>query len=329
MELKEILKNKKVVLIAFLLFIVVIGLVLFFLLREEETTEYPEKPVLLNNIGTSDIGIEFEKEIELDSENYPLYETKSINTSIQTFMSSIGIDYAREETLDDNQEKWSAENSFVSFDKTTSYLQFSFESPVNSSSDLTTSSGISSWMEEHFGMEKEYEIVNMESQDNGDTYVYADMKLGDIKLEFKGRDDKSSLFLILNDSGDILGGAILLLEFAESKYTVPVIDAEELSLYINNELYPKDIVPDFSGIYNSIGLSYLSNDWIEIKENLDNCSIISGEIIYLYADDSQKYVLPVYKLESVCEVTYNTEIYSVPSVVYTNAVDPDYVSTEE
>ena len=134
--------------------------------------------------------------------------------------------------------------------------------------------------------------------------------------------------MILDSWGYIQGGSIVLISIEEQEYKLPVIDVNYLSSVINEDVYPKEIISDLSGIYETLDLPYLSDEWVNIENSLNNCEVVGGEIIYLYSDASQNYLLPVYKLESFCEVTYEDSEYSVPATVYTNAVSPEYISAE-
>ena len=317
-----------------LIIIVGVGIVLilvgvFFLLKNttEKKAQYPEETIEIESIGTSDEEIILDDEKIFSSGDYQYYNVEATNVSVPTFISKLNIKLIREETGVENVKRWVKDTSYVSYDLTSNYLQFEFSTPIPSTSDLTSSKGVSDWIYENLKLELACKIDNV-FQSGSFQYVYANILLEDTTVDFKGRDDKFSLFFILNSRGDIKSGGLLLLDIAKEKYMLPLIDYNYLQSVINEEIYPKEIFSDFGSISDTLELSYISNDWEKIEESLDNCNVTEGKVIYYYSDNEQRYLLPVYKLQSFCEVTYQEEIYIVPSTIYTNAVSPEYISAE-
>jgi len=316
-----------------LIIIVGVGIVMilagiFFLLRKnKKENQYPEEIIEMDSIGTTDEEIVLDNETIFSSGDYEYYKVEATNVSIPTFMSNLGIKLIREETGIDNVKRWVKGTSYVSYDLTNNYLQFEFNTPIPSTSDLTSSRGISDWIYENLKLNLACKIDNILQSDSSQ-YVYANILLEDTIIDFKGRDDKFSLFFILNPQGDIKGGGILLLNIIKEKYVLPLVDYSYLQSVINEEIYPKEVFPDFGSISDTLELSYMSDDWEDIEESLNNCRVTEGEMVYYYSNNEQEYLLPAYKLESFCEITYQEELYTVPATIYTNAVSPEYISAE-
>ena len=76
-------------------------------------------------------------------------------------------------------------------------------------------------------------------------------------------------------------------------------------------------------------IDYLSEDLEEVLNTLKNCESTSSDLIYYYKSFDQEYLTPVYKLDALCEVSYNNETYSIPAIAYVNAIDPQYVYIPE
>ena len=308
--------------------VIIVTLMISVLTKKDKTDEYPSKTVSIESVKTDDTELNIKNGINVSNEkNYHYYKLSPVDTSIQTFMSKLGIDLKKQDVQSEYLSLWSTGESYVSFDSSNNYLQFSLEDPIAVRYDLTNNIGIEKWMKDIFEVDQKYEIL--ESYDNGESqYIYGNILLENIKVEFKGRDDKATILLILDNWGYLKGGSIVLFGTIEEEYSLPSIDIETLSSVINDAIYPKEVFPDVSGLYDSIDLPYISQEWRDIENSADSCEIVDGEIVYLYSDSFQSYLLPVYKLDAFCEVYYEEESYSVPAIVYTNAVSPEYISSE-
>ena len=65
-----------------------------------------------------------------------------------------------------------------------------------------------------------------------------------------------------------------------------------------------------------------------VIESVQDCNPTDISLVYYYPEATGVYILPAYKLTCLSTAIYEGTEYSVPAIVYTNAVSPEYISAE-
>jgi hypothetical protein len=98
---------------------------------------------------------------------------------------------------------------------------------------------------------------------------------------------------------------------------------------VNQDNYPKESYVYASQIIDKVDISYLDPRWEEIHESASNCISNNIELIYFYKSINQEFLYPSFKVSATCEVLFEEDSYFVPAIFYLNAIDLEYVKSNE
>lgn len=322
------MNKKQIIIIASVVVTVGISVLLFFLLKKD--SNYPEEPITQKVLSTSfKEGIDTTSLPLVPGDDYELYTVsqKVKLEYLETMASDLGL------TLTDSEEglfyQWDKGSSQIFYDLTKNVVLMTLKDGIPSDEAEITGYSFKLFVKKYFKEDWDYDVFKSEKRSTGETVYYANRLIDKIPIEM--RENNQETDYIATKDGKILYAQILLTIFDKENIQVPIISTSELVNYIDSKYYPKEIYPSYSTLQSTIlkQVNYLSEDFEEIANTIGNCKSTSSKVIYLYKSFNQELLTPVYKLESECTVTYEEEEYSVPAVMYVNAIDPDYISIPE
>lgn len=289
---------------------------------------------------------------EIKYEELPVYQIVKENhyNTVQNFMSDIGMGFATKENYDDIVYYWKeGENTSFYITEYNSVLDkvfFRFEtakSPrsLNVSSVRQEELGnfFQKFAQQYWG--RDYKYQNFKVSFEGRNYkIEANRLIGDIPLYISGINTYSD-YLVVTSEGKIVEGEFHLFDYdAESGEVLDLVQPDLLASVISRDDYPKEfnqlqpIGFDFSKYgaqeqeYDESGqfLGDLSiTDYSEIIPEVKQCNASKVTLVYLFVNNNSQYITPTYRIDCMGEVIVDKEEYDVPVIIYTSAIDPEYV----
>lgn len=144
----------------------------------------------------------------------------------------------------------------------------------------------------------------------------------------ESRENKNETDRIVIEGGRITSATLTLTNYYPTEEHVPLINKETLDGYINQQQYPKEILPSYDTLNSMMEMGY-KEGYDEIAKTLNNCLVEKITVVYYYKNLDQGVLAPVYKALSMCDVVYKKKTYQVPAVIYISAIDPNYILIED
>ena len=315
--------NKKV--LALILIIILLGIFYLIINFLSPKKDYVENPLLMKNLGVSTQELDISELSKIESVDIPVYFVRSkIHTVlVEQFVKRISINLEKEEVVKDTYFKWSDEKNLITYDTYTDKVIFDLEKgiPVQLGEEI-----LSSFYLNYFDSDFKVPIVEEEKEEEGGVRYLGNRVVDDIPIEF-GFNKPYSAILEVDQEGKAIYGELLLAEIDKYETYIPTIKDEELKRYVNAPEYPKEHYLDTSVLVDTLSLyDYLDPAWGEMEKNTSGCKATDSELILLFKNTEQGYLLPVYRMSANCDVEYKNQLYSVPATFYLNAVDPMYVT---
>lgn len=323
-------RNLVIFLLALLVIVMVILLVKIFIGKDKD--EYLTTPISQSAVSTSSRKILLkDKKFDIKSEDYYLWEVKSSlqlekvkaianNNNLQLGYYKEGYSY-----------HWEKGSNQLLYTLTTNVLTVLGEDIITTDSISPVSSAtFSSIVKKYFDLDWEYEIFETEKRDSGETVYYAKRLLnGTSMIEIASHNHQTDYIAVKNNK--IVYAKLLLTEFINTKKILPLLSQKELGKYINQIKYPKDVYPKMDILNNDPvfeEIEYVESEYKKLRDSIDNCEVDIFTVIYLYKDVAQKYLTPVYRLDSQCKAKYKDKEYLIPAIVYVNAITPDLITSD-
>ncbi len=322
------MKTNKYIKILFTISIILLLIFIVIYLVEKSTKKnYPSEPIKSVQLGKTDLKLDISGLKNFSNRDFNIYEiNQEDNTSIvESMIQKVSL------SLDKNNNKeviyWEDNSNSFSYEMSTGILSFDLSKPL----DISEGEDAFALFFQSY-LQKDYNFIfsKTEISENGDIWYYASRVLNEVPIQL-GRSKEYSDILIFNSNGKLKGGEVILTEFIKEKFVVPLISKDLLLTYIKLEEYPKESYVNFA-VLNSVidDTPYSFSSWIDdVLDKVSNCKSGDLDIIYLYQGMEQSNILPIYKVDATCEVEYEEEVYSVPAVYYINAIDPDYLSSQD
>lgn len=326
---KNMNKKAKTIFVIVGTILVIIFVILFFVLINIKGN-YPKEPIKQTSLYYSNqkIGLELS---DLESKEYPLIGISNsvVLEKVKEFVTAIDPKMTQTIIEEGSYYKWENGTNFVIYELSRNTVAFKLKEGIVWDEVDITKYSFSAFTKKYFGKEYEYELSLKELNADGSMLYYANRKFQQQLIEM-AENKKQTDYLGIKD-GKVVYGKIFLTEFTNTKFVLPTLDKQGLIGYINIKNYPKEIYPNFSTLQTSVlkEVSYLSDDFVLITETLKDCKGDNVSVVYLYKSFVQEYLMPVYKIDVMCEVSYKGKEYAVPATVYTNAVEPEYVLASE
>jgi hypothetical protein len=339
------MKNKKLILIIIGIIAIAIITVVALLLKKDTTSQEGEIKVpdsLLDSTleQSDDLQIsEMEKTPDL-SASAPLYYAEEITnvSQVEEFIDNLGYSYERNKAVTDNYYTWGDENSDAIFGYSTgdNILDVNIRTEIKALTQLNkdnAESVVTSYLNS-LGLDYDYHLSKMVASEEYYT-IYLNRMLGDYPIE-TGNQYGYTDYLLFSSDGQLKYAQLLFVKFTNKlNYNVPLIDTDDLLSVINEAEYPKQIrVDDLDFIQSSEAeeTTYMEGPYDDTTETViatvNDCTPTDISLVYYYPKQTGIYILPTYKLSCISTATYEDSEYSVSSIVYTNAVSPEYISSE-
>jgi hypothetical protein len=136
---------------------------------------------------------------------------------------------------------------------------------------------------------------------------------------------KSDFFMV--EEGSLTSARVLLADIVEQEAKAPLVNnIGILESYINNPLYPKNIVINSSTIFEATPQNY---EEIDLDYEYESCVVNDIQPKLYLSNCNQNYLYYVYKIGGVCDINYENSVYSVSYQGFINAIDPEYVKSLE
>lgn len=328
------MKNKILILIGALFILVIIGVLLLIFFKKKDKEGYPEEPIVQSSLGQMEgYNIELRGMADLETQEYKLYALSN-KTSLE-IIKTVVADIDRNLKLTDETEGeyyyWSNDQGdYFQYSLLINTLTFSLSDGIPWTENELTSYSFSNFIQQYFDKDWEYMVTDQLAYGNSGIIYYANRVIsGEIPVETSSLYNETD-YLKLKD-GKITAGKILLTEFADMEISAPVVTSEQLKNYINIAKYPKSIYFNQGEIASTLSLEeeYLNPEILEIQEEISDCRSVNSEIVYLYTSFSQDILTPVFRLDLECSLQYEEEEYYVSGLAYVNAIDPEYIATQE
>ncbi len=317
------IKKKTLLIVSLLIVVVILTLISIFLLKKNSEAKYPTQPVKFTSLSQSKMDIDIEKLNNLEVKDIPLFsnEPSSGENLVKEIISQMGISFLDKDIEGIDPKVWDNGKDVFRYYGVTDTLLFQLRNGINVEE---TDNILEEFFNRYLDVSYNFEIVEERTTPNGGVKIYGRRLVEEIPVEI-GFGDEYSDYLEFNKSGYLIGGQILLTNFINENVYLPTISEKYLKEVINKDVYPKEVYLNTSVLTQSIDLNYLDDAWGEIENSADNCKANEQEIVFIYKNTKQKYLIPIYKIFGECEVEYKEVVYSVPSSFYVLAADPEYI----
>lgn len=199
--------------------------------------------------------------------------------------------------------------------------------------DLTNvnSQTFSELFKKYFGLDFLFEVFQNEQRDSGETVYYAKRYIDESGMIEIGSFLNQTDYIAV-EGGKIVYAKLLLAEFMNTNKILPLISRAQLEEFVNQIDYPKDFYPKMDVLNGDPifeAIEYVDSEYKKLLSSINNCQSEEIQVVYLYKNMSQKYLTPAYKLNVLCSAEYEEKQYSIPGVMYVNAIRPELISTEK
>lgn len=324
------IKTNKIIIIA--IFLVIITLAVILLLTRSNKKEYLSEPIPQTAVSFSNKKVSIKDLAKwVEKEDFYLWE---VNNDIK-------LQNVEQIAYDNNLKLIRSEEGVIShWTKDSSQLIYNLSANTLTvlGKDLikieglsnVTSASFTELFKKYFDLDCLFELFMTEKKETGETVFYAKRYLDQTNLIEIGSNNFQTDYIAVKD-GKIVYASLLLAQYQNTKKILPLIARDELEKYINQVDYPKDFYPRMSILNNNPifeEIEYVESEYKKVLNNINNCKADNISIVYIYKKMSQKYLTPVYKLEVQCELNYEGEVFAIPGIMYVNAIQPKFVSTE-
>lgn len=307
-----------------------IGVVVLAILFSQKQLKYPSEPLNQQSLSRDTKSISLSSTQIPDAGDFQLFQISSDTkySAVNDFAKIFDLRLSSSE--DGEYYNWSSNNGLVMYDLSKNIFVFEIKNGIEWGEAELSETSFNRFLKTYFGEDWKYEITGSEKRSGGETVYFANRYINDKNIVEVREHNQQTDMLTLKD-GKIVSGKLLLTIFTPMDYKVPLVSSDVLRVSIQDSKYPKEIYPQFSSLQDNIlkEVNYLSSDFDEVMESLENCSSKESSVVYYYKSFDQLLLTPVYKLDLQCDVTYDKILYSVPAVAYVNAIDSQYLSVPE
>lgn len=320
------IKKKTFLIIILSTVIVILTVISILLITKQKESKYPQEPVKFSSLSETTKGVDINQLKEIQSEDISLYSAipSDGNITADGIIRGMGISFIDRNITGIDPKIWDNGKDFFRYYGVTDTLIFQLRNGIEFEK---TDNVFEEFFRRYLGVIYNFDIVEEKTTSNGGVRIYGRRLLEDIPIEI-GFGDEYTDYLEFNKSGYLIAGQILLTEFQNEGVYIPTVSNKYLREVINKEVYPKEVYLNTSVLSNNIDLYYLDDAWGDIVDSADNCNGNEQEIVFIYKNTKQKYLIPIYKILGSCEVVHEDNEYSVPAIFYTLAADPEYITRD-
>lgn len=308
--------------------------------QDKEETKTPDFLLDTTLQNSEDLEISEMKKTPDISSSAPLYYVEDTTnvSQVEGLIDNLGYSYERNKAIVENHFTWGDENSdaFFSYSTENNILDVNIRTEIKSVTKLNRDNAekiMNSYLNS-LGLDYEYHLVKIVSTSESYT-IYLSRMLGDYPIETENQYGYTD-YLLFSSDGKLEYAQLLFAKFTNRlNYNVPLIDIEDLLAVINESEYPKQIRVDDLDFIQSTETeetTYMEGPYDNTTETVidtvKDCTPTDISLVYFYPKQTGIYILPTYKLSCISTAIYENSEYSVSSIVYTNAVSPEYVSSK-
>lgn len=325
-------KKKKLTLII-IIFLVVVALTTFYFLFIKPRTSISSKIITqktLTTVSTQDIDIS-SLNINTDKITGNIYSlsSKMMLDGVTSFVKQLDKAFVQTTSQTGVFYEWNDGENSVIYELQQNTLLFDYAKGLVWNEATLNAYSFHQFISSYFGKSWNYTLVNTKKLDSGETVYYAKRVLNQISIEMTLDNQETDYLAVKN--GKIIYGKLLLTDFMDANKSVPLISKSDLQKYINVYGYPKEVYPQLGNLAATTlaKIDYKSETFSKIINTMTDCKSTDYEVVYLYKSFNQENLIPVYRLNLLCDITYQGDMYKIPAVAYVNAVDPNYISSGE
>ena len=282
---------------------------------------------------------------ELEDERLKIYDIDMQNRHelVDNFLVDIGVSGMQKTEVDEKYYQWKKGEDIVQYDQYTETLYFKFEesvTPLGLSQGFVGEEELNEYFEgfvqTYINKSFSYDNFDIEKERGQFRIMARRLVEGGYPLEISGYDSYTD-YLIIEDDGDIKEGRLLLVTYSDYKAVrLNVVTPDSIETYTNSDLYPKEVNQGFAELISGRrkSRSSVSGHFTEYEiefPKVKDIEIKEIEIVYFFASTYYAKLIPAYKLTGESNVSYEGGEFLVPVVIYSNAMDPNfvYVPSEE
>jgi hypothetical protein len=261
-------------------------------------------------------------------------------SAVENLIDNLGFSYKRNKAIVDNHFSWGDEDSTAYFNyfTETNILSLNIKKSIKAVLPLTRDNAeeIVNRYLNGIGLDHEYKMIKIENEEDC-THIYLSRILGGYPVETNNQYGATD-YLMFSDRGELIYAELLFAKFTNQfNYNIPLIDTKDLLSLINEPEYPKEIRVDDvdfldDTVLKPVGAYQMEGEYSDatstVIESVQDCNPTDISLVYYYPEATGVYILPTYKLTCLSTAIYEGTEYSVPAIVYTNAVSPEYISAE-
>jgi hypothetical protein len=314
-------KNKKIKTILIISWIVLAIFGLFLILRHDQPKLLKDERVDALSVLQDKTEYNFVLQENINTEYSPLYKCNS--DIIPSYLESLAskIDSNLQKIEKSPFVKWQNNDSqdILIYNIDTATLHLYLENYPNKINFTSVERFISNYLDQDI----QYYDIKIQSEDNQKIYS-ANRSIGENELVTGF--GYSDFFYVID--GYLNSARILLAQIEEIDTVVPLIDNKNiLQQYLNDPVFPKNVVTDTSRVVKATPETY--EDLADPDLSYETCFINGIEPKLYYYSCNNNYIYYTYKIDGVCDVTYQDTLYSTPFEGFINAIDPEYVKSIE
>lgn len=326
------IKNKKIALYVaiILLFVAIVTIII---LNTKNKNQYLSEPVPQKALSTSTKSVSIKDLAKwVDNEKNFLWEVKDDIQleKVKQISEENGLKLIRSD--ESRVYHWLKNPKQIVYNISANILTVT-GSDLLSVTDLTevNSQTFNELFKKYFGLDFSFEVFKQEQRDTGETVYYAKRYIDEDSMIEIGSYMNQTDYIAVK-GGKIVYAKLLLAEFSNTDKIVPLISRAQLDEFVNQTDYPKDFYPKMDALNGDPvfeAIEYIDSEYKKLLNSLNNCQTEDIQVVYLYKNMSQKYLTPVYKLNVLCSAEYKEKKYTIPGIMYLNAISPELISTEK
>lgn len=337
-KLFEFVKNNKQITIITGGILVLIVLVIFTILPEgtKGGVALIEQPLYFYKSKRISIPVKLAQDMKVNTKPWNIYRIKNDNQNIKVegIITKLNIDNPSKKVSGGILYEWSnKDGDLVQYDVKTQTMSLVMQNRIEVFPELGVASDsqlmglLTDFIHKYVDNSYEYKEVNVVKLGNG--YKIEGRRLvNGVALQTPGL-SKYHDYIELDNQYNLKLARVVLVELeSEIADKIKLIKPNELGSVVSRDAYPKEFNQDFpQGLDIDKGKSDDSNQdnlGVEIPK-VSNITVESMEVVYLFSNVDQQFLVPVYRLEGKSRVVIAGREFELNSVVHASAIDPDHV----
>lgn len=272
-------------------------------------------------------------------------ETNEYSNDVATFLVSLGKGGLKKSNTENVLYIWSSSSDYVEYVPESQSLVAQFGDPVqiNTNTQLNSTESGKQVLEYVYSnyLNKQFKFTNVKIVQDGKKYHIQGNRLINNRPLFLPDTNSYSDSIVVDDNSNLYEVRATLVEYEQEGYElVKLVHPSNLAQILKDANYPKEIFQGFnSQIAEDIKNGANTLDPSKGMDNVDGteydlpnatfASAKSVDLVYYYAGNTYKQLSPTYRIVGEGEIVVSGKKYSVPVIVFANALDPERVYVPE